>query len=113
MTVQDQIRTLLEEKLDRQVYDTWCQSLELNNKEENVWHIPAPNPFYRDWLEKELRRPLEEAFKQIFGQIPTLVFKVEKGKGSPQKTSPETEKISFQKNNICTCRHFQIHIFRS
>jgi chromosomal replication initiator protein len=97
MTVQDQIRTLLEEKLDRQVYDTWCQSLELNNKGENLWHIPAPNPFYRDWLEKELRRPLEDAFKQLFGQIPTLVFKVEEGKGSPQKTFTKTEKPSFQK----------------
>ena len=74
MSVQETIRTILEERLDRKVYDTWCQSLELNEAGENLWHIPAPNPFYRDWLERELRRPLEEAFQQVFGQIPTLVF---------------------------------------
>jgi len=99
MSVQEQIRTLLEEKLDRQVYDTWCQSLELNNKGENLWHIPAPNPFYRDWLEKELRRPLEDAFKQIFGQIPTLVFKVEEGNTPPQAIPTESVTTSPSKTS--------------
>jgi chromosomal replication initiator protein len=96
MSVPEKIRVLLEERLDRRVYDTWCPTLELNEAGKNIWHIPAPNPFYRDWLERELRRPLEEAFQQVFGVIPTLVFKVADSSTpiplpDPPKSSPVVE----------------------
>jgi len=70
------ILSFLETRLEAKVYDTWCRSLELEALDENQVRVPAVNPFYRDWLEKLLRKPLEDAFLQLFGRAPEIVFQV-------------------------------------
>jgi chromosomal replication initiator protein len=78
LTAQDKekILSFLETRLEPKVYDTWCRSLELEPAGENAYRVPTANPFYRDWLEKLLRKPLEDAFSNLFGQTPDLVFQV-------------------------------------
>ena len=78
LTTQDKekILSFLESRLEPKVYDTWCRSLELEPAGENAYRVPTANPFYRDWLEKLLRKPLEDAFTNLFGKTPDLVFQV-------------------------------------
>src|SRR5436190_8397154 len=78
LTSQDKekILSFLESRLEPKVYDTWCRSLELEPAGENAYRVPTANPFYRDWLEKLLRKPLEDAFSSLFGRTPDLVFQV-------------------------------------
>ncbi|HVR83311.1 MAG TPA: chromosomal replication initiator protein DnaA [Planctomycetota bacterium] len=78
LTTQDKEKILsyLESRLEPKVYDTWCRSLELEPTGENAYRVPTANPFYRDWLEKLLRKPLEDAFSSLFGRTPDLVFQV-------------------------------------
>jgi chromosomal replication initiator protein len=78
LTVQDKenILSFLEGRLDPKVYDTWCRSLEIEATGENAFRVPTPNSSYRDWLEKLLRKPLEDAFTQLFGRSPDIVFQV-------------------------------------
>jgi len=78
LTAQDKekILSFLETRLEPQVYDTWCRSLELEPAGDNAYRVPTANPFYRDWLEKLLRKPLEDAFSSLFGCTPDLVFQV-------------------------------------
>ncbi|HLY73180.1 MAG TPA: chromosomal replication initiator protein DnaA [Planctomycetota bacterium] len=78
LTTQDKEKILsyLESRLEPKVYDTWCRSLELEPAGENTYRVPTANPFYRDWLEKLLRKPLEDAFSSLFGRTPDLVFQV-------------------------------------
>ena len=78
LTSQDKekILSFLESRLDPKVYDTWCRSLELEPTGDNAYRVPTANPFYRDWLEKLLRKPLEDAFSNVFGRTPDLVFQV-------------------------------------
>jgi chromosomal replication initiator protein len=70
------ILSFLESRLEAKVYDTWCRSLELEAVDDNQVRVPTANPFYRDWLEKLLRKPLEDAFLQLFGRAPEIVFQV-------------------------------------
>jgi chromosomal replication initiator protein len=78
LTAQDKekILSFLETRLEPKVYDTWCRSLELEPAGDNAYRVPTANPFYRDWLEKLLRKPLEDAFSNLFGRTPDLVFQV-------------------------------------
>src|SRR5262252_609715 len=78
LTAQDKekILSFLETRLEPKVYDTWCRSLELEPAGDNAYRVPTANPFYRDWLEKLLRKPLEDAFTSLFGRTPDLVFQV-------------------------------------
>ncbi len=76
VSVREEILSYLEKRLKPNVYETWCRKLEFSEIDGNSVQIPVPNIFYRDWLERELRAPLEEAFGRLFGRVPTLVFKV-------------------------------------
>ncbi|HLF91938.1 MAG TPA: chromosomal replication initiator protein DnaA [Planctomycetota bacterium] len=73
---QEKILTFLESKLEAKVYDTWCRQLTFETVGENAVRVPTANPFYRDWLEKLLRKPLEDAFQSLFGRCPEIVFQV-------------------------------------
>jgi chromosomal replication initiator protein len=72
----EKILSYLESTLDAKVYDTWCRSLSLEKAGENSVRVPTANPFYRDWLERLLKKPLEDAFLQLFGSAPEIVFQV-------------------------------------
>jgi chromosomal replication initiator protein len=70
------ILSFLETRLEPKVYDTWCRGLELQKIGENSVRVPSANPYYRDWLDRLLRKPLEEAFLDVFGSAPEIVFEV-------------------------------------
>ncbi len=84
----DKILSYLEARLEPKIYDTWCRTLELESTGENSYRVPTANPFYRDWLEKMLRKPLEDAFSNVFGSVPALVFHVEPGLSAPALPAP-------------------------
>jgi chromosomal replication initiator protein len=77
----ERILSILESRLEPSVYQTWCRTLEIESLGENSFRVPTANPIYRDWLEKLLRKPLEDAFAQVFGRSPEIVFQV--GPGAP------------------------------
>ena len=78
ITVQEQekILTYLESRLEPGVYDIWCRQLTFETVGENAVRVPTANPYYRDWLEKLIRKPLEDAFQNLFGRVPEIVFQV-------------------------------------
>jgi chromosomal replication initiator protein len=84
LTQQDRERILsyLETRLEPKVYETWCRALDLRPAGENAFQVPTASPFHRDWLERLLRKPLEDAFSNLFGEVPTLLFKVVPGAAS-------------------------------
>ena len=68
------ILTRLELAVPAAIFQTWCRNLVIEEVGENAFEVPVPNAFYRDWLEREIRRPLEEAFRLEFGRAPELAF---------------------------------------
>ncbi len=78
LTVQETERILsfLEARLEPKVYDTWCRSLRIEAVDDRSVRVPTANPYYRSWLEKLLKKPLEDAFSELFGRVPEIVFEV-------------------------------------
>jgi chromosomal replication initiator protein len=72
----EKILSFLEARLEPKIYDTWCRSLEIEAIDERSVRVPTANPYYRSWLEKLLKKPLEDAFVQLFGLSPEIVFEV-------------------------------------
>jgi chromosomal replication initiator protein len=70
------ILTRLEQTVPEAIFQTWCRNLAIEEVGENVFEVPVPNAFYRDWLEREIRGPLEEAFRLVFGRSPDLAFRI-------------------------------------
>src|SRR5204862_1889589 len=73
---QEKILTYLEARLEPRIYDIWCRQLTFETLGENAVRVPTANPYYRDWLEKLIRKPLEDAFQNLFGRVPDIVFQV-------------------------------------
>ncbi len=84
----ERILSFLESRLEAKVYDTWCRSLELEKTGDNSVRVPTANTYYRDWLEKLLRKPLEDAFLHVFGRAPEIVFHVGGGVLPPPPAAP-------------------------
>jgi chromosomal replication initiator protein len=82
------ILSFLESRLESGVYHTWCRSLQIEPVDENSVRVPTANPIHREWLEKLLRKPLEDAFLQIFGRVPEIVFQVGPGAAEPAAPPP-------------------------
>jgi chromosomal replication initiator protein len=83
----EKILSFLEARLEPKVYDTWVRSLEIEAIDERSVRVPTANPYYRSWLEKLLKKPLEDAFSQLFGRALEIVFEV----GDPGLLPPPLE----------------------
>lgn len=69
------ILSVLRKLVGEETYSTWCRSLEWEGSGDTT-RVFAPNPFYRDWLEKSLKAPIEEALELVSGRRPKVVFQV-------------------------------------
>ncbi len=84
----ERILSFLEARLEPKVYDTWVRSLEIEAIDERSVRVPTANPYYRSWLEKLLKKPLEDAFSQLFGRAPEIVFEVSGAGPFPAPAEP-------------------------
>jgi len=82
------ILTRLETAVPAAIFQTWCRNLEIEVVGDNAFEVPVPNAFYRDWLEREIRRPLEEAFRLEFGRGPELAFCISDSAGAMAVFAP-------------------------
>jgi chromosomal replication initiator protein len=83
----EKILSALEASLDPKIFETWCRALEIEPLDSGAVRVPTANPVHRDWLDKLLRKPLEDAFQQVFGHVPEIVFQVG---GAPLPLPPVT-----------------------
>ncbi len=94
LTVDERSRILasLKARLAPEIYRAWCSSLQFERTSEEAICILAPNPFYRDWLEKLLKTPLEESLLELWGRVHQVSVRVDAVAAAPTATPhrPET-----------------------
>ncbi len=74
--LREQILSSLHSSVDPGVFNTWCRGLVFDELEDGSIQIPVPNQYYREWVEREIRAPLEEAFRRHLGRLPVVAFSV-------------------------------------
>lgn len=65
-------------------FEVWYRGLKFIPAGDNTVDIPVPNLYYKEWVERELKVPIEEAFQTVAGFVPEIRFLVV----SSQETLP-------------------------
>lgn len=79
------VLSALRDAVKPEVYDVWCKSLTFEET-DGGWTVPTANLFHRELMDRELRAPLEEAFKRVYGVVPRVVFVVREDFRPPAET---------------------------
>src|SRR5581483_1119168 len=66
----------LRDRVTPEVFATWCKTLKFDRPGADTLRILAPNPFVRNWLDKSMRAPIEDAFTSVRGGDAKVVFEV-------------------------------------
>lgn len=64
----------LRKLVDPPIFTTWCRHLQFMSVGADRYQIPLPNEIYQRWVERQLRAPLEEAFRTATGRPTALDF---------------------------------------
>lgn len=70
----DQAKNHLKDRLGKTTFETWILPLKLKEGAEGDLIIEAPDAFFRDWVEKNYRQAVHEAFASSTQQKITLRF---------------------------------------
>ncbi len=78
MSVADSLRESvlaeLRKRIDPSTFSTWCTHLQFVPSGADRVQVPLPNEIYRQWVERQFRGPLEEAFRAASGHPIALDF---------------------------------------
>lgn len=84
--------SILKHLVGSEIFSAWCQSLQWQTSADSV-RVFAPNPFYRDWLEKTLTAPIKEAFSLLAGHPLKVVFEVRAAAGPAPAAAKGPERL--------------------
>lgn len=79
---------LLRERLSPEVFSTWCKALRFERPQAGILRVLAPNTYYRDWLEKAMRAPIEDAFATVQGKGAKVFFEVRESRPGMGEAGP-------------------------
>lgn len=77
--VRENILNELRQNVPLSFFNTWYQNLDFIQVEEDLYYIPVPNMYYKELADRELLKPIEDAFDKVFHKRPRIVFKVVQG----------------------------------
>src|SRR5579859_4220982 len=66
----------LRDRVTPEVFATWCKTLKFDRPGADTLRVLAPNPYFRDWLERSMRAPIADAFTSVRGADAKVVFEV-------------------------------------
>lgn len=90
MAVDDREKVLgaLRATVHQDFYEVWCRPLTFEGDPSDGYTIPVSNPYHKALMERDLRTPIEEAFRKVFGRSPKIVFAVRAEPAPPPAVVP-------------------------
>jgi len=74
LKIWEQVGEYLEQALGKSSYQTWIAPLKPKLQDNSTVIIEAPDKFFREWVEKHYKEPLETAFSTYLGPATKIVF---------------------------------------
>mgnify|MGYP000433419521 CR=1 FL=1 len=85
-SLRESVLAELRRRIDPSIFSTWCTHLQFVPAGADRFQVPLPNEIYRQWVERQFRAPLEEAFQAASGRPVSLDFTAAAGNTSPWPT---------------------------
>ena len=73
-SLRESVLAELRKRIDPSLFTTWCTHLQFVPAGADRFQVPLPNEIYRQWVERQFRTPLEEAFQVASGRSVALDF---------------------------------------
>jgi chromosomal replication initiator protein len=73
-SLRESVLAELQKRVDAPTYSTWCRHLQFVDSGADRVQVPLPNEIYRQFVERQFRAPLEEAFRAAAGRPVSLDF---------------------------------------
>lgn len=99
-TVWDKATKVIQDKLNKQNFDTWIKPIEIVAMEDNCVRLAVPNKFFKDWLLDNYSSTIKHSLEKIIGIDVDVEFVLSKNIEKKSDTKTDVHKSVKHSTNI-------------
>jgi chromosomal replication initiator protein len=87
-----QIMDALQEKIDKNSYETWFEPTSYIGQETNSLYIKVPNSYFKDWLSYHYSSTINNCSQELYGKVFNIKFIFDEDSSVFMRRSPQERK---------------------
>ncbi len=87
-----QIMDALQEKIDKNSYETWFEPTSYIGQETNSLYIKVPNSYFKDWLSYHYSSMINSCSQELYGKVFNIKFIFDEDSSAFMRRSPQERK---------------------
>ncbi len=87
-----QIMAALQEKIDKNSYETWFEPTSYIGQETNSLYIKVPNSYFKDWLSYHYSSTINSCSQELYGKVFNIKFIFDEDSSVFMRRSPQERK---------------------
>ncbi|GAH79301.1 unnamed protein product, partial [marine sediment metagenome] len=87
-----QIMDALQEKIDKNSYETWFEPTSYIGQETNSLYIKVPNSYFKDWLSYHYSSMINSCSQELYGKVFNIKFIFDEDSTVFMRRSPQERK---------------------
>ncbi len=87
-----QIMAALQEKIDKNSYETWFEPTSYIGQETNSLYIKVPNSYFKDWLSYHYSSTINSCCQELYGKVFNINFIFDEDSSVFMRRSPQERK---------------------
>jgi len=87
-----QIMDALQEKIDKNSYETWFEPTSYIGQETNSLYIKVPNSYFKDWLSYHYSSKINSCSQELYGKVFNIKFIFDEDSSAFMRRSPQERK---------------------
>lgn len=87
-----QIKDALQEKIDKNSYETWFEPTSYIGQETNSLYIKVPNSYFKDWLSYHYSSQINSCSQELYGKVFNIKFIFDEDSSAFMRRPPQERK---------------------